>query len=149
MPFPWFPSQSPISISCKLCLAHPSHSMYFALHTPCTLPYSSHPQVLIEIDILKYSLQMYVSTDGYSCGVMLTSTVVLVSFETSAIEVEENIEHLQLRLKSRGQISKPFQLSFACMEVHPVEAKGLYLLSVQSSILDAQPPSSICCLPYL
>ena len=61
----------------------------------------------------------------------------LVSFETSAMEVEENIEHLQLRLKSRGQISKPFQVSFACMEVHPVEAKGLYLLSVQSSILNA------------
>ena len=80
---------------------------------------------------------MYVSTGGYGGVVMLTSTVVLVSFETSAMEVKESIQSLQLRLKSRGQYSKPFQVSFACMEVHPVEAKGSHMLSVQSLILDA------------
>ena len=51
-----------------------------------------------------------------------------VSFQRSAQNVRESIGSHPVQLKSKGIYSSPFQVSFTCMEIAPVEAEGWQLL---------------------
>jgi hypothetical protein len=47
-----------------------------------------------------------------------------VSFRRSAQNVRESIGSIPVQLKSKGIYSSPFQVSFTCMEIAPVEAEA-------------------------
>ena len=61
-----------------------------------------------------------------------------ISFERLAQKVNESVGSIPVRLKSRGFYSKPFEMSFTCVEIAPVEAEsGLFCcrLQVKSNIM--------------
>ena len=61
--------------------------------------------------------------------------VVAVSFIRHSQKVHEGFGSIPVQLKSRGFYSRPFQMSFTCVEVAPVEAEsGYYSICVDSSL---------------
>ena len=50
-----------------------------------------------------------------------------ISFERVAQKVNENVGCVPVQLKSEGLYNKPFQMSFTCVEVAPVEAESGYM----------------------
>jgi hypothetical protein len=57
---------------------------------------------------------------------IIDNDFVAVSFERPSQEVDEDIGSISVQLQSKGFYSKPFDVSFTCSEIAPVEAEGGY-----------------------
>ena len=65
----------------------------------------------------------------------LFTAAVTISFETPIIkQVQETAGSIPVKLKSKGLYSRAFEISFTCVELDPVEAKG-YLFMKTCSFL--------------
>ena len=53
---------------------------------------------------------------------------VRISFQKSIQTVMEDSNSVPIRLQSHGQYGRRFSVSFACIEVRPVEAKGTIIV---------------------
>ena len=51
-----------------------------------------------------------------------------ISFQRSTQTVREDSGSVQLQLQSRGRYGTRFSVSFTCIEVNPVEAKGTIIV---------------------